>query len=88
MNLKADVVPEQRFTLSVESAETRTVPVLKVAVREQETHFEPVPQLTLLQKVVDRIGADIQAASTPAPAGPADVALPICIARQTSPSEC
>lgn len=76
MNLKADVAPEQRFTLSVESAETRTVPVLKVAVREQETHFEPVPQLTLLQKVVDRIGADIQATSTPAPAGPADVALP------------
>ena len=75
-DLKADVVPEQRFTLSVESAETRTVPVLKVAVREQETHFEPVPQMTLLQKVVDRIGADIQAASTPAPAGPADVALP------------
>jgi chemotaxis protein MotD len=76
VNLKADVVPDQRFTLSVESAETRTVPVLKVAVREQETHFEPVPQMTLLQKVVDRIGADIQAASTPAPAGPADAALP------------
>ena len=76
VNLKADVVPDQRFTLSVESAETRTVPVLKVAVREQETHFEPVPQLTLLQKVVDRIGADIQATSTPAPAGPADAALP------------
>jgi chemotaxis protein MotD len=76
LNLKSDVVPDQRFTLSVESAETRTVPVLKVAVREQETHFEPVPQLTLLQKVVDRIGADIQAASTPASAGPADAALP------------
>jgi chemotaxis protein MotD len=76
-NLKADVVPDQRFSLSVESAETRSQPPpVKVAVREQETHFEPVQQLTLLQKVVDRIGADLQAASTPAATGPADVALP------------
>ena len=69
-------VPDQRFTLSVKSAETRTVPALKVAVREQETHFEPVPQLTLLQKIVDRMARIFRRHRRRPPAGPADAALP------------
>ena len=59
----ADVPPEQRFALSVDAPETRTLPTVKVVVREQETHFEPVQQLTLLQKIVDRMVTDLPAMS-------------------------
>ena len=74
---KADEPPEQRFTLTVESTETRTSSAVKVVVREQETHFEPVQQPTMLQKIVDRMVTDLPAASPQASASPADVALPI-----------
>ncbi|WP_245474515.1 flagellar hook-length control protein FliK [Bradyrhizobium sp. Leo121] len=59
-------VPEQRFASSVSAIETRTLPTVKVAVREQETHFQPVGQPTLLQKIVDRIAPDLATAQAPA----------------------
>ncbi|HEY0331528.1 MAG TPA: flagellar hook-length control protein FliK [Rhodopseudomonas sp.] len=65
---------EPRVTLSIDSAETRTLPPVKVAVRDQETHFEPVQQLTQLQKIVDRMSAELPAAATPAVGASADVA--------------
>lgn len=74
---KADDQPEQRFTLTVDAAETRTAPTLKVVVRDQETHFEPVQQLTLLQKIVDRMVTDLPAVSPQADASSAaDAASP------------
>ena len=84
---KADELPEQRFALSVDAAETRTRRPVKVAVREQETHFEPVPQLTLLQKIVDRIGADIPAASRrPLPEPPTPLCRISIEGRQAGPN--
>jgi chemotaxis protein MotD len=72
---KAGALPEVSFASSMGAVETRIAPPVKVAVREQETHFEPVPQLTLLQKIVDRISPDL--ASAPQPASKAaEVALP------------
>ena len=62
--------------MTVDSAETRTLPTLKVVVRDQETHFEPVQQLTLLQKIVDRMVTDLPAVSPQADANPADAASP------------
>ncbi len=73
---KPDEPAAQRFTLTVDSAETRTLPAVKVVVRDQETHFEPVQQPTLLQKIVDRMVADLPAASSHATAAPAEAALP------------
>lgn len=74
---KTDASPEPRVTFSVNAAETRAgAPPIKVAVREQETHFPPVAQPTLLQKIVDRLAPEI--AATPAPPAPspaADAAL-------------
>uniref|UniRef100_Q07SG2 Flagellar hook-length control protein n=1 Tax=Rhodopseudomonas palustris (strain BisA53) TaxID=316055 RepID=Q07SG2_RHOP5 len=67
---------EPRFALSVDSAETRTPLPIKVAVRDQETHFEPVQQPSLLQRIVDRMAADLPAASTQASSAPAETALP------------
>jgi chemotaxis protein MotD len=58
-DLKAGALPERSFASSMGAVETRTAPPVKVAVREQETHFEPVQQLTLLQKIVDRISPDL-----------------------------
>lgn len=55
----ADEVPDQNVKLSVGAAETRGASTVKVVVREQETHFEPVPQLTQLQKIADRVAADL-----------------------------
>lgn len=60
-------LPEQRFALSVDAAETRAASTVKVVVREQETHFEPIQQVSVLQKIVDRMVADLPAA--PAPVG-------------------
>jgi chemotaxis protein MotD len=71
-----DVTPEQRFSLSVNTAETRTTPGIKVAVRDQETHFEPVPQLTQLQKIVDRMATDLTASPLQANADAPEVAAP------------
>jgi chemotaxis protein MotD len=72
---EADVLPEPRFASSISAAETRTAAIVKVVVREQETHFEPVPQLTLLQKIVDRIAPDLPTgAAQPGPYS-AEVAL-------------
>ena len=68
-------LPQPRFALVVESADTRTMPPIKVAVREQETHFEPV-QPTLLQKIVDRMGAELPAAATQVSTGSAEFVLP------------
>jgi chemotaxis protein MotD len=73
---KAGEAAEPRFTLAVDSAETRTMPPIKVAVREQETHFEPVQQPTLLQKIVDRMVTDLPAAPTQASPAFTEVALP------------
>jgi chemotaxis protein MotD len=70
---KVDVVPEQRFASSVGAIETRPLPTVKVAVREQETHFQPVGQPTLLQKIVDRIAPDLAMAPAAAPATAADL---------------
>jgi len=42
----AGELTEARFALSVDSSETRTTVPIKVAVRDQETHFEPVRQMT------------------------------------------
>jgi chemotaxis protein MotD len=74
---KSDAPPEQRIALSVNATETRTLPPVKVVVREQETHFEPVQQVTLLQKIVDRMATDLQAASPQAGPGSPDTALPM-----------
>ncbi|MGY3617844.1 flagellar hook-length control protein FliK [Bradyrhizobium sp. USDA 10063] len=73
---KADVVSEQRFASSLGAVETRSMPTVKVAVREQETHFQPVDQPTLLQKIVDRIAPDLAPAPTAAPATAADLTPP------------
>ena len=73
---KADAVPEQRFASSMGEVETRTVPAVKVVVREQETHFEPVQQVTLLQKIVDRIAPDVATTAAPPGTSSAEVALP------------
>lgn len=74
---KADDPPEQRFAVSVNAAETRTLPPVKVVVREQETHFEPVQQVTLLQKIVDRMAADLPAAAPQASPSSPDATLPM-----------
>lgn len=63
---KSDQPAEQRFTLTVDSSETRVLPTVKVVVRDQETHFEPVLQPTLLQKIVDRMVTDLPVAASPA----------------------
>jgi chemotaxis protein MotD len=73
---KAGTLPEPSFASSIGAVETRTAPPVKVAVREQETHFEPVPQLTLLQKIVDRISPDLPTAPAQPASGAAEVALP------------
>jgi len=74
-DLKAGALPERSFASSMGAVETLTAPPVKVAVREQETHFEPVQQLTLLQKIVDRISPDLASAPQPA-SNAAEVALP------------
>jgi chemotaxis protein MotD len=73
---KSDVAPEQRFASSLGAVETRSMQPVKVAVREQETHFQPVGQPTLLQKIVDRIAPDLTTAPTAAPATGADLTPP------------
>lgn len=74
---KADEPPRQRIVLSVDAPETRTLPAVKVVVREQETHFEPVQQVTLLQKIVDRMVTDLPAVSPQAGPSSPDTALPM-----------
>ena len=69
-------VPEQRFASSLGAIETRSMPTIKVAVREQETHFQPVGQPTLLQKIVDRLAPDLTTAPAAAPATAADLTPP------------
>jgi chemotaxis protein MotD len=54
-------------------------------VREQETHFEPVPQLTLLQKIVDRISPDLPTAPAQPASGAAEVALPDILQTRGTP---
>jgi chemotaxis protein MotD len=73
---KTEVVPEQRFSSSFGAIETRSMPVVKVAVRDQETHFQPVGQPTLLQKIVDRIAPDLATAPAQPAASSADAAPP------------
>jgi chemotaxis protein MotD len=74
---KADDPPKQRVALSVNATEMRTPPPVKVVVRQQETHFEPVQQVTMLQKIVDRMAMDLPTAPPPAAPSSSDVALPI-----------
>lgn len=75
-NVTADEMPDQRFTLAADAAETRGSESVKVVVREQETHFEPVSQLTLLQKIADRVATDLSTTSAPAGANTVDVTPP------------
>jgi len=60
-----DISTAKRFTATVESVDTKTALVSKPVVREQETHFEPVQQVTTLQKIVDRMASDLSAAGAP-----------------------
>lgn len=69
-----DEAPDQRFTLSAGASEARGPESVKVVVREQETHFEPVSQLTLLQKITDRVAVDLSTTSASAGAGTVDIA--------------
>ena len=55
----------KRFTASVETVDTKPAPISKAVVREQETHFEPVQQVTTLQKIVDRMASDLPAVTSP-----------------------
>jgi len=57
--------PEKRFTASVETTDTKPIVMTKAVVREQETHFEPVQQVTTLQKIVDRMASDLPAVAAP-----------------------
>jgi len=68
----ADAAATQRFTLTVETTDTKALPVAKAVVREQETHFEPVQQITTLQKIVDRMATDLAAVASPEGARAAD----------------
>jgi chemotaxis protein MotD len=73
---KTDVIPEPRFASSLGAVETQAMPAVKVAVRDQETHFQPVGQPTLLQKIVDRIAPDLATAPVAASATVADLTPP------------
>ncbi|MGM4895090.1 flagellar hook-length control protein FliK [Tardiphaga sp. 839_C3_N1_4] len=68
----ADAATTQRFTLTVETTDTKPLPAAKAVVREQETHFEPVQQVTTLQKIVDRMATDLSAVASPEGARAAD----------------
>jgi chemotaxis protein MotD len=68
----ADAAATQRFTLTVEATDTKPLPVAKAVVREQETHFEPVQQVTTLQKIVDRMATDLATVVSPEGARAAD----------------
>lgn len=68
----ADTVATQRFSLTVETTNTKPLPAVKAVVREQETHFEPVQQVTTLQKIVDRMATDLAAVAAPEGARAAD----------------
>lgn len=67
-----DAPAAKRFTATVETMDTKPVPVSKAVVREQETHFEPVQQVTTLQKIVDRMASDLPAVAAPEGAHPAE----------------
>ncbi|MGP9813364.1 flagellar hook-length control protein FliK [Rhodopseudomonas sp. NSM] len=71
---RTSAAAEPRWQTSAAFSDTRTAVQVKVVVRQQETHFEPVQPFTLLQKIVDRIGADLPAMSSPA--APASAASP------------
>lgn len=64
-SLAVDISPEKRFTASVETTDTKPTVITKAVVREQETHFEPVQQVTTLQKIVDRMASDLPAVASP-----------------------
>jgi chemotaxis protein MotD len=68
----ADAAATQRFTLTAETTDTKPLPVAKAVVREQETHFEPVQQVTTLQKIVDRMATDLATVASPEGARAAD----------------
>ncbi|WP_398476212.1 flagellar hook-length control protein FliK [Tardiphaga sp.] len=55
----------KRFTVTVEAADAKPTSIAKAVVREQETHFEPVQQVTTLQKIVDRMASDLPAVAAP-----------------------
>ncbi|OYU87410.1 MAG: chemotaxis protein MotD [Bradyrhizobiaceae bacterium PARB1] len=59
-----DAGASKRFTATVESVDTKPVLASKPVVREQETHFEPVQQVTTLQKIVDRMASDLPAVAS------------------------
>jgi chemotaxis protein MotD len=61
----ADAADAKRFTLTVETTDTKPLPAAKAVVREQETHFEPVQQVTTLQKIVDRMASDLPSVVSP-----------------------
>jgi len=67
-----DAPGAKRFTATVESMDTKTAIVSKPVVREQETHFEPVQQVTTLQKIVDRMASDLPAVTAPEAKSPTE----------------
>lgn len=69
----ADAPSAQRFAVSVEAADIKPLAAVKAVVRDQETHFEPVQQVTVLQKIVDRMASDLPAAASPETAQAADI---------------
>jgi chemotaxis protein MotD len=68
----ADTAAMQRFRLTVETTDMKSIPAAKAVVREQETHFEPVQQVTTLQKIVDRMATDLTTVASPEGARVAD----------------
>jgi chemotaxis protein MotD len=60
-----DASAPKRFTATVETMDTKATMASKPIVREQETHFEPVQQVTTLQKIVDRMASDLTAVASP-----------------------
>lgn len=67
-----DAPVAKRFSVTVETMDTKATPVTKPVVREQETHFEPVQQPTTLQKIVDRMASDLPAVAAPERANAAE----------------
>ncbi len=67
-----DTAGAKRFIATVESMDTKAAVVSKPVVRERETHFEPVQQVTTLQKIVDRMASDLPAVTAPEMKSPAE----------------
>jgi chemotaxis protein MotD len=60
-----DAPSAKRLTATVETGDIKSTLVSKPVIREQETHFEPVQQVTTLQKIIDRMASDLPAGAPP-----------------------